>query len=252
MNRITQFLLLVTLLANASTWGATTNEAVAENYKPFLDGHPWPRFPVVAYVETSSNVWVHPSSPKGFPMVTEVHDPSADFTTVAVKCPDGRIFKTYNELDLGPCLAAVYSGDFNNDGKPDFVAVKEGTGCGLAAAYDTVVFAFSDGNDGYRFTRVCTMDFGLHDIVIDPKTKAFRLIQTSFRQGECVDENIHSFLVHRFYKWEFEEFQRDEDIQPVWVQILNRPNHEPTKLLTPQLKTKVWAEDYESEARIDW
>ena len=237
--------------AGAACSGAT-NEWIVPNYSPFLNGKPWPRFPVVAYVERASNVWVHPSEPKQFPTVTETHDPDSDFTTVVIQFPDGRQFKTYNEFVLGPYLSAVYCGDFNRDGRVDLVAVKPGSGCGLAAEYCTGVFGFSD-DDNYRFTRISTMGLGPHSLVTDPQTKAFRLIHTSFRQGESTDGRTHSFWVHRFYKLDENfRFQRDGSFSPIWIQYLNRPNHEPTKLLTPRLKAKAWAGDSESEARIDW
>jgi hypothetical protein len=152
---------------------------------------------------------------------------------------------------LGPYLAAVYSGDFNNDGIPDFMAIKPGSGCGLAGEYCIGVFAFSEGTN-YRFTRVTMMGLGPHNLVLDPKTKSFRLIHTAFRQGPSLDGRFHSFWVHRFYKWEDGMFQRDLNIAPVWIQYLHRPNHEPTKLLTTALKRKAWIEDSESEARIEW
>jgi len=239
------------VLVNATGLGAATNEWITSDYSPFLNGKPWPRFPVVAYVERASNIWVHPLGPKAYPTVTEIHEEDADFTTVVIQFPDGRRFKTFNELVLGPCLAGVYSGDFNGDGRPDFVAVKPGFGCGLAAEYCTGVFAFSDGHD-YRFTRISTMGLGAHDLVIDPQTKTFRLVHTSFRQGESTDGITHSFWVHRFYKWDDNlRFQRDGNFPAVWIQYLNRPNHEPTKLLTPRLKSRAWA-GAEAEARIDW
>jgi hypothetical protein len=237
-------------LAGATGFGAT-NEWITEDYSPFLNSKPWPRFPVVAYVEGASKVWVHPSAPKAYPTVTEIHEEDADYATVVIQFPDGRRFKTYNELGLGPYLAGVYSGDFNGDGKPDFVAVKQGSGCGLAAEYCTGVFAFSNDND-YSFTRITTMGLGPHDLVMDPQTKTFRLIHASFRQGECTDGIVHSFWVHRFYRLDENlRFQRDEKLPAIWVQYLNRANHEPTRLLTPRLKLKAWA-GAESEARIDW
>lgn len=239
---------LLMVSANATAFGST-NEWITADYTPFLNGKPWPRFPAVGFVETASNIWVHPLAPKQYPTVTEVHDPDSDFTTVVLKFPDGRRFKTYNEFVLGPYLSAVYCGDFNADGKPDFVAVKPGSGCGLAAEYCTGVFAFSHEGD-YSFTRITTMGLGPHDLVIDPRTKTFRLIQTAFRQGESTDGKTHSFWVHRFYKWENLRFQRDGGIPAVWIQYLHRPNHEPTKLLTERLK--AWAGDSESDARIDW
>ncbi|GEM_PF-1191926 len=241
---------LLLVLAGAACWGGT-NEWIAADYTPFLNGKPWPRFPIVAYVEGASNIWVHPQAPQRFPTVTETHDPDSDFTTAVVQFPDGRRFKTYNEFVLGPYLSAVYCGDFNGDGRPDFVAVKPGSGCGLAAEYCTGVFAFSNDSD-YSFTRITTMGLGPYDLAIDPRTKTFRLIHTAFRQGESTDGKTHSFWVHRLYKWDALRFQRDENFPAIWIQYLNRPNHEPTKLLTERLKAKAWAGDSESGARIDW
>lgn len=62
----------------------------------------------------------------------------------------------------------------------------------------------------------------------------------------------HTFWVHRFFKWDNWSFRADPNIPPVWVQYLNQPNHEPTKLLTPTLKAKIWAEDPDSEPGIEF
>src|SRR5437016_11911552 len=43
-------------------------ETLVANYMPRLNGQPWPRVPVIAYVETKSNIWVHPSAPHRFPV----------------------------------------------------------------------------------------------------------------------------------------------------------------------------------------
>ena len=228
-------------------------ETLVSNYLPYLDGRPWPRVPVIAYVETSSNIWVHPSAPKKFPTIQEVGDEESDFTTVVIRLPDGSKLKTYNAPVLGPYLAAVYCGDFNGDGVLDFMAIKPGSGCGIAGEYCIGVFAFSQGtNNQYQFTRIWTMGLGPQSLVLDPKTKSFRLIHTSLRSAMSTDRRYHSFWVHRFYKWDNGNLTLDSDLPPVWVQYLYRPNHEATKLLSPQLKAKAWAEDSESERQIEW
>jgi hypothetical protein len=243
--------LLIAMIASKMTSFAATNDTLLADYSPFLNGKPWPRFPILEYAERASNVWVHPNSPSRFASVKEVHDANADFTTVVIEFPDGKRFKTYNEFVLGPFLSAVYSGDFNGDGKPDFVAVKPGSGCGLAGEYCTGVFAFSNDDD-YSFRRISTMGLGPHDLVVDPGTKTFRLIHTSFRSAASADGNYHSFWVHRLYEWQARRFERDLSIPTIWIQYLYRANHEPTKLLTPLLKAKAWADDPEADARIDW
>ena len=73
---------LFMVMAFAVDLGATTNETITADFAPFLNGKPWPPFPVVAYRETASNIWVHPLALKQFPTVTEIHDPDSDFTTV--------------------------------------------------------------------------------------------------------------------------------------------------------------------------
>ncbi len=246
-----RFILLTLCVLLGKSVQAQTNETLVADYMPFLNSQPWPLFPVVAYVETSSNVWIHPTDPKHFPTIEEVFDTNADFTTVVLRMPDGTVYKTYNNFVLGPYLSAVYMGDFNQDGVPDFMAIKPGSGCGLAGENCTGVFAFSE-NGNYQFTRVSTMGLGPHDLVRDPKTGSFRFIHTSFRQGESLDGQIHSFWVHRFYRWEYGSFRTNPDLPPVWIQYLYRPNHEVTKLLTPELKTKIWADDPESEAQFEW
>jgi len=248
MFRFAYLILFILLTASVR---ASTNDTLVVDYVPFLDGQPWPRVPVTIFVETGSNIWVHPSDPKHFPSVQETHEADADFTTVVIRFPTGTVYKTYNSPGMGPYLSAVYMGDFNNDGISDFMAIKPGGGCGLAGEYRTGIFAFSEGSD-YCFTRITSMGLGPHDLVVDPKTRSFRLIHTSFRSGKSLDGEIHSFWVHRFYKWENRRFQSDADLPPLWIQYLSRPNHEVTKLLTPDLKAKAWADDPESEPRIGW
>jgi hypothetical protein len=184
----------IVLLFSLQQVFADTNETLVSNYAPYLSGQPWPRWPVVAYVETESNLWIHPTDPKHFPTIQEIQDTDADFTTVILKLPDGTTYKTYNNSVLGcPGLDSVYMGDFNGDGKPDFMTVKYGGGCGLAFEYCTGLFAFSDGSD-YGFTRVRTMDLSPEDLVVDPVTKQFLLVQTSFRVALSIDGRYHSFL----------------------------------------------------------
>jgi hypothetical protein len=228
-------------------------ETLVSDYMPHLNGKPWPRVPITAYIETKSNVWVHPTAPLRYPTLREVRDPDADFTTVVMRLPDGSSLKTYNAAVLGPYLAAVYSGDFNGDGIPDFMAIKPGSGCGIAGEYCVGIFAFSSkGNNDYTFTRITTMGLGPQNLVLDPKTKKFRLIHTSLRQPKCLDGRYHTFWVHRFYKWEYGNLELDSALSPIWIQYLERPNHEATRLLSPKLKAKGWSEDPESEARIAW
>jgi len=221
-------------------------------YAPFLNGHEWPRIPFVSYVETKSNVWVNPTNSKISPSITEcLQDEDDDFTTVVLKFPDGRTFKTYNNFVLGPYLSAVYSGDFNNDGVPDFLMIKPTAMNGIGGWYYIGVFAFSEGKD-YRFTRVYSWGLGPESLVIDPATKTFRFIHTSFRQGKGLDGRDHSFWVHRFFLWSGGGFQLDEKFQPIWIQYLDRPNHEPTKLLTPESKAKIWSDDSDFDSNIQW
>lgn len=95
------------------------------------------------------------------------------------------------------------------------------------------------------------MDLSAADLVIDPATKQFRLVQTSFRGATSIDGRNHSFWVHRFYTWNGSSFITDSTLPPVWIMYLYRPNHEPTKMLTPELKQKAWVEDPESD-NIEW
>lgn len=219
-------------------------------YAPLLDGRSWPRVPLTTYAN-ESNVWVHPNQPRSSPTVELRFADDSDFATVILRFPDGRKFKTYSDAAPSPFPEEVYSGDFNGDGIQDFMVVKPGSGCGLAAENCTGVFAFSEDRY-YRFTRIRTMGLGPHDLVIDPATKRFRLIHTSFRSAMSSDGRYHSFWVHRFYQWNGIGFRIDPKLSPVWIQYLTRPNHEPTKLLIPALKAKAWAEDPESDRGIEW
>lgn len=219
-------------------------------YVPHLNGRPYPNLPVASYVNVS-NIWEHPSQPNKMAKVELRATTNSDITHVILRFPDGRMFTTQCDNGFGVWGEEVYSGDFNGDGLPDFMAIKGGTGCGLAAEYCTGVFAFS-GQQGYRFTRIHTMGLGPQDLIIDPATKSFRLIHTSFCSAKSLDGRDHSFWVHRFFLWDGSGFQVDPKLSPVWIQYLNRPNHEPTKLLTSELKAKAWAEDSELNLKIEW
>ncbi len=222
------------------------------DFGPFLKGKPWPSVPTVAYVESRSNVWVHPTNPKNHASVQErLEDEAADFATVVLCLPDSRTFKTYNAFVLGPYLCAVYSGDFNNDGIPDFLAVKPSGGNGIGCWDYLGVFALSQGKD-YRFTRVSSWGLGPQSLALDPATKTFRFIHTAFRQGKGVDGRVHSFWVHRFFRWNGVGFELDSNLSPIWIQFLGRPNHEPTTLLTPKLKAETWANDWRFQSNIEW
>src|SRR4051812_13485961 len=101
MSRFLCFILMMLLAAEVR---AGTNETLVADYAPFLNGHPWPRVPLIAYVESTSNIWVHPSDPKRFPTIQDIREADSDFTTVVIRFPDGTVYKTYNDAVLGPYL----------------------------------------------------------------------------------------------------------------------------------------------------
>ena len=240
-------LLLVILCAlTQATAYAQSFEKFLSGYEPLLDGHAWPRVAVVAYTNVAG-IWVNPAKSKDFPTIKRESVKDADFTILTLQCPDGRTFRTYCDAALCASAEEVYSGDFNGDGIPDFLMVKPGSGCGLAAEYCTGVFAFSNGKD-YQFTRIRTMGLGPHNLVLDPATKSFRLIHTSFLSAMSTDGRDHSYWVHQFYEWNGTSFRLDPKISPVWIQFLTRTNHEPTKLLAPEAKAKLWTQD----TSIEW
>lgn len=230
--------------------GSQTIKDYTSRYSPYRDGTAWPEFPTTRFVETDSNVWTHPSKPTEHPTLQEVVEPGADHTTVRLTLPTGGLFKTHNEPVLGPGLSQVYSGDFNQDGKPDFLAIKPSSGNGLAGDLSFGLFAFSTKH-GFIFARVKSMRLGPEDLVMDPASNTFRFIHTAFRNGVASDGRSHSFWVHRFFEWQDGRFQLDERLQPVWIQFLHRENHEPTKLLTPALKKKIWLEEVEARSETD-
>lgn len=247
---MTRLLCIASLTLVCLSGQAATTNSSGWNYSPFLDDKPWPRLPTTTYVESVSNVWVHPSGTKDFATVQErLEDAAADFATVVLRFPDGRTFKTHNQFVLGPYLCAVYSGDFNNDGVPDFLAIKPTGGNGIGGWESIGVFAFSEGED-YRFTRINSWGLGPESLVVDPVTKNFRFIHTSFRQGKGLDGHVHSFWIHRFFRWNG-GFELDSKLPPVWIQFLGRENHEPTKLLTSNLKAKIWADDRSFQSDIE-
>jgi len=244
----TVFIITISILhgiAAAQSFGSFLSK-----YGPDRNDRPWPRVPLITY-RSVSNLWVHPTNPRNSPTVELRYADDADFSQLILRFPDSRVLKTYCDAAPSPFAEEVYSGDLNGDGIPDFVMVKPGSGCGLAAENCTGVFAFSE-DKSYRFTRIHTMGLGVHSLVIDPHSKAFRLIHTSFHSGKTTDGRYHSFWVHRFFEWNGVAFCQDAKIPPVWIQYLYRPNHEPTKLLTPALKVKIWQEDNEADSAIEW
>jgi hypothetical protein len=228
-----------------------SHETLVDDYVPYLHGKPWPSPEIVRYVE-NSNVWVHPSSPKNFPTLQEVVDPDADFLTVLLRLPNGRVYKTYNELGQGPYIDVVYSGDFNGDGLPDFFVICPTTACGIAAEQRPGLFAFSNGTNGYSFTRIHGYGLGRHSLVLDPITKTFRFMHTNLCDAKGPDGSYHSFWVHRLFRWEDASMRLDSHYPAMWVQYLYRPNHETTKMLNSLMKAKAWAEDRDYEETIEW
>jgi hypothetical protein len=227
---------------------AQTFTSSLSDYAPFLNGRPWPQVPLVIYTNIS-HTWMSPRNPQSSPIVSLSHPDDSEFITIVLQLSDGRTFKT--NCNFSYAGEAVYSGDFNADGIPDFLVVKNDGGCGIAGEYCTGVFAFSKGRN-YSFTRITTMGLGTDNLVLDPATKSFRFIQTLLCGAECLDGKTHNFWVHRFYKWNGESFENDSKLPPIWIQYLERKNHEPTKLLTPKLKAKAWADFPEGKERIEW
>ncbi len=238
--KTTKFFIFIILLScfTANAQAASFGDYIA-GYHPYLNGKPYSKIPVVAYVRQNEGKWVHPTEQTKHPTVELTVEKDSDFAVFVLKLPDGRIFKTHSPLILGPDIEELYYGDFNNDGTGDFMGIKPYGGCGLGAENCAGLFAFSEKKD-YFFVRVNTMGLGPDSLIIDPKTNKFRLIRTIFRQSAGTDNKIHSFFVHIFYKWEYSFFSPDPDMTPVWIQYLNKSNHEETKLLTQTLKEKAW------------
>ena len=90
MTRIALICVVILALVELSAF-ATSNDTLVVDYTPYLNGHSWPRVPVVTYVESTSNLWVHPTAPNKFPTVQEIHDKDSDFTTVVLRFSDGTV-----------------------------------------------------------------------------------------------------------------------------------------------------------------
>jgi hypothetical protein len=219
-------------------------------YAPLLDTNIWEHAQLVAYTNVA-DVWRHPTQANVKPTVELRSDEDSDFTTVTIRMPNGDVWKTYCDSSPSPFAEEVYCGDLNGDKIPDFMIVKSGGGCGLAAEYCTGVFAFSEGA-GFRFTRVRTMGLGPGNLIVNRTTHSVRFVHTSFRCGKTTDGRYHSFWIHRFFQWNGVAFQQDSRLPPVWIQYLYRPNHEPTRLLTSALKAKIWSEDEDETGPIEW
>src|SRR4051812_47232871 len=131
---------------------------------PYLNGKPWPRVPVIAYVETKSNVWVHPSDPKHFPVVREITEEDTDSTTVVMNFPDGSVLKTYNHQVLSPprCRVLRRLQQRRNSG---FHGDQTGFRLRHPGEYCIGMFAFSEGKTKrYRFPRLWAMGLGPHSL----------------------------------------------------------------------------------------
>ena len=83
----------VALVFLATSILAQTNDSEIRTYLPYLNGRPWPQVPTTKYVETVSNIWVHPTAPKKYPTVQEIADDDSDFATVIIRLPDGSVYK---------------------------------------------------------------------------------------------------------------------------------------------------------------
>jgi hypothetical protein len=237
-------LLLLMMLVVTQGWAKTqTWSSFLSGYAPQLNGRTWPQVPLVTYTNIS-NTWMNPKIPHESPTVKLSHSENSEFTTIVLQLADGRTFET--NCNFSYASEVVYSGDFNKDTIPDVLVIKNNGGCVIAGQNCTGIFAFSEGKN-YRFARISSMGLGPHSLVLDPTTKDFRLMQTSLCGAYCLDGKPHNFWVHRFYKWNGKSFESAPNLPPIWIQYLNRTNHEPTKLLTPELKAKAWAKNSESE-----
>ena len=245
-----RLLLVITITLLYETVRGQSFGSFVAQYAPILNSNEWFHLPLVAYISTS-NIWHHPKTPGKAPTLALRRADDSDFTILILRSPQGRVFKTYCDSAPSPFSEEIYSGDFNGDSIPDFMVVKPGSGCGLAAEYCTGIFAFSEGTD-YRFTRIRTMGLGPHNLVLRRQDKTLRLIHTTFRSGKAKDGRYHSFWVHRFFEWNGVAFRQDDTRQPVWIQYLYRANRVPTRLLTPMLKASIWAEDKEADPGIEW
>jgi len=150
------------------------------------------------------------------------------------------------------CFGTGYWGDFNLDGKTDFMLTFGSGGCGLAASYCTPVFILSS-KEGYRATTIWSMAAGPEDLVSPFEDGKCYVVQTSFIGGEQGrDGKVHNYWVYHLLEIDGTEMRISKKSRefPKWVWYTYKANHEETDQLTSEQKVGLWERYAEREAQV--
>ncbi|MBF0546700.1 MAG: VCBS repeat-containing protein [Candidatus Riflebacteria bacterium] len=153
--------------------------------------------------------------------------------------------QTFSLVNVQPFFNECWVTELNGDGKPDFVLVFTGTGCGLASEYTDVIFALSK-KDGYVLRGLKSMGFGSEDIVdINCDGKPEIIHSELIYGGPGKDGKFHNYWVYTFFNIHETEFEKAKTFSQEWIQFKFRKNHIPTNQLTSQQKARFWNEQHE-------
>jgi len=129
------------------------------------------------------------------------------------------------------------------DGKPDFVINNMSGGVGLAGGYASLTLLVSTPQ-GYRPFVVATYDPSLKDWLRLGKTCA--LVQTTPIWAERTrDGRPHTFWVYNLLQFDQGRARYANSTLPEfpkWILYSFKPNHQATRLLSPQEKRQLWAQ----------
>lgn len=137
-------------------------------------------------------------------------------------------------------IREVFSARLNEDAIDDYVISFYSTGCGLAGELVHLLVVLSNDSGSSEVMSFYTMGFSNNRLVRLPDNRS-AIICTAYVAVETKrDKKYHSFWRHTSLRVSGSSLYEDSGFGAVWVQYTNRPQNQPTKLLTATEQLNYW------------
>jgi hypothetical protein len=238
-----------------------TVSAYAVGHGPFEEGEAPPAFALIDCVATNLTHGDRDGFPCSASYMVPDSPPGELRIELCYQSEEGGMLKAIDasgrpvaEIELSGCpharsllpngTARVQSGDFNGDGKKDFVATVWLGGCGLATGYHDQIFVLSR-ETGYVARRLVALFPSAADFVDVNQDGVLDLVHTTFVYGKekSPDGKLHNYWVYNLLTVEGDRLVLANELDDrfrKWVYYSFKDNHKETEMLTQAQKDRHW------------